>query len=158
MSEQHEHWTAAYLPALAPGKADPTRTDFDSCESAEEYIFSRMCDSCKEGRQRAMDGFKAEDWFDSDDDSPYPTLWPACACEWEVMTTDEYFECVSAVQVNSTTKLVSPDDDEAALSKFCSLIFANDYLLSPQQRESSMLNIERIADEIKSRPHKSTMI
>lgn len=77
-------YTAYYLPALN-GQDDPSSSGFDTEDLAWEYVFSRMCKSCKEERALALENktitIDGEEW-------EY-LLYPACASEWIVGLTDE---------------------------------------------------------------------
>ncbi len=87
--EKIQKWTALYLPARPEGRPDPSRFDFDSEDEAQEYIFTRMCKSCKAQRQRALDGTSdPEDGLEQ-----FDSLWPGCAHEWSTMLTSDYEGC-----------------------------------------------------------------
>jgi hypothetical protein len=83
-------WTALYLPALPPGRPDPSKFDCPSEEAAWDFLYSKMCADCKDERARVLAG-KGEK-FDSD--------WPACACKWMVLPTEAYEKAESWDEIN----------------------------------------------------------
>lgn len=83
-------WAAVYLPTGVPDRPDPTKLDFDNETAALDYVYSSMCRDCKEGRQRILDGTSDPDNIH---DHQFDSLWPACACEWEVLPTESYARC-----------------------------------------------------------------
>lgn len=80
-------WSAIYMPALS-GSEDPSRSGFATKEEAEEYVFSKMCSSCKGQRQLFLDGAPEPENFDNYD-YEFPSAWPGCACEWTVEPTEK---------------------------------------------------------------------
>lgn len=69
-------YVAYYAPAH-DGQEDPTK-EFPTESEAWDYVYSRMCRTCKEERQRALSG-DAESSLD-----------PACSCEWFVITKEDW--------------------------------------------------------------------
>jgi hypothetical protein len=71
-----------------------TASDLDkhllpSEEAAWDYIYDRMCVHCKQERARAL--------ASKDDGTPVNDEWgtfdsehPGCACEWDVITEEDY--------------------------------------------------------------------
>ena len=114
-------WTAYYMPAS--DRPSPSKYDFESEEAAEQYIFSRMCLECREGRQRVLDGISDPD---NNEEHLFDSLWPGCACEWGVMRTEEYFDAETPLDLleaagwktiwtkedgDVSTKVQRPDED-----------------------------------------------
>lgn len=77
-------YTALYLPALPTGSPNPTKTGFETKDVAWEYVFSRMCSSCKEERERVL---KSEATDECGSNAP------ACSAEWLVLTTSDLETC-----------------------------------------------------------------
>jgi hypothetical protein len=69
-------YIAYYCPRLEKGESDPSKW-FKFKDEAQKYIFSIMCSSCKRKRTLFERGKGGEEW-------------PACSCEWEVMTKYRY--------------------------------------------------------------------
>jgi hypothetical protein len=72
---------------------DPSRKGFKNEDDAWQYAFSNMCSMCIKVRERALNGETT--WEDGSDDwgedgSEPPTLWPACSCEWQIASDDEF--------------------------------------------------------------------
>lgn len=88
-AQYQDKWSAVYLPAREPGQTDPTRCDFVSEADALDFVYSRMCRDCREGRQRILDDTSNPD----NEDHQFDSLWPGCACEWEVLPTQTYAQC-----------------------------------------------------------------
>lgn len=72
-------FVAFYVPKLSDDQQDPT-AEFSTEELARDYVFSRMCSSCKELRQQALAGNEDGE------------LYPACSCEWFVLPKKDYEE------------------------------------------------------------------
>jgi hypothetical protein len=72
------HWTALYLPARAEGEPNPSRFDLESKDAAWEFVYSQMCQECKDEWAKALAG---------DDES---SVMLGCACEWLVLTTADF--------------------------------------------------------------------
>ena len=83
-------FVACYLPVLPPNMIeDPSRKGFKTESDCWEYVFSQMCDLCKQVRQNALLGKTVnlkENWVNGLEP---PTLFPACSCEWNVASEDE---------------------------------------------------------------------
>jgi hypothetical protein len=73
-----------YAPARAEGVPDPTRSGFPTEEAAWEFVFGSMCRKCREEHDRALT-LSEEEREESADG-----LFPACACEWFVLSTADY--------------------------------------------------------------------
>lgn len=69
-------YVAYYAPMLSEGDEDPSR-EFDTAEEAWTYVFDMMCSSCRESRERALQG---------DEEC---STYPACSAEWFVVPTDK---------------------------------------------------------------------
>ena len=91
-------FVAVYLPSESPQRQNSSIAGFRTEKCAEEYIFSKMCKSCKQEREAALrgEGNWGPDWGE---EIPIegglsfkntPSLHPGCACEWEVQDMSHY--------------------------------------------------------------------
>jgi hypothetical protein len=87
-------FVALYLPSLPPNSTrEPSIAGFATEKCAYDYVYSQMCRGCKEERQAALDGVTEWDTFVDDDGfthSHEPSLYPGCACEWDVISEDKF--------------------------------------------------------------------
>jgi hypothetical protein len=88
-------FSAIYMPALPPGRENPSRSGFETEAEAIEYMLTQMCSTCREERQRFVDGTGNDD-YDSDD---YADEWPSCSCEWVIVPTDKAEAAESVVDL-----------------------------------------------------------
>ena len=75
-------YSAVYLPYIEI--ESPTKHGFQTEDAAWDYVFENMCEGCKNERQRKLDEPDREDneyWCAS--------LFPPCACEWAVVSTEK---------------------------------------------------------------------
>jgi len=83
-------FVACYLPVLSPNQTeDPSRKGFKTKKDAWKYVFSQMCNMCKNVRQNALNGETSNSKEDWEDGLEPPNLYPACTCEWAVCTEQE---------------------------------------------------------------------
>lgn len=94
-------WSAIYLPALPDNSKRPDRHGFDSKEEAWEYIFSRMCDVCVTERNMALMGLEEDE-----ENGLHPSFHPGCACEWEVILTEELLQYESFDDIMDATETI----------------------------------------------------
>lgn len=80
-------FTALYMPGT--DRNDPSRGGFETEDAAWEWVYGRMCLACKEERRLALAGEKLH----AHDGNDYEcSEHPPCACEWEVVPTEEVNE------------------------------------------------------------------
>jgi hypothetical protein len=60
---------------------------FDSEIEAENYVLNRMCLACKQARAEALKYKK----LGYEGYEEYASEWPACASEWEILSSEEYY-------------------------------------------------------------------
>ena len=72
----------------SPSGYDPTQTNFSSRDEAEQYMFSKMCPTCKKERERFLAGESDEHEFISE--------YPLCTAQWEVMPTAELLSAMES--------------------------------------------------------------
>jgi hypothetical protein len=93
--------TALYLPTLPADSENPTRK-FDTDQEAWEYIFDSMCEGCQKKRtlffKLHAEG-KSPDDFEEGSPEYYADEYPACACEWVVLDSDDLKKCGSFLDV-----------------------------------------------------------
>ena len=84
-------YTAYYIPEKAEGEVDPSRGGLPSEKEAWEYVFSRMCGSCKKEHKIATLGEDSQEYKDFTSEYEFPpSNYPSCSCEWGVISDEEY--------------------------------------------------------------------
>lgn len=92
-------YVAYYAPKLREGQEDPS-AEFPTEEAAWEYIFNRMCARCKKDRELALAGDEENGYF-----------YPACSCEWFVLTKEDYDKSESFADILRASGYTKEGDD-----------------------------------------------
>jgi len=96
-------YTAYYVPAIAEGRTNPSRSGFPTEKAAWKFIFQHMCNGCRETRllylRLKRRGYTNEIINSIEDDlngDDFRQRWlslgdeyPACSAEWWVVPTEQ---------------------------------------------------------------------